>query len=111
MGSSDLLEALFELRAKNLPPIAFAEVLDRLVWCLDDNGHDIVGMQRRWLAGDDPERLRVALKMAEVFPFASQEDMDGELDRISVAHPGLAVDCREFRKHFESCWKPGPSLW
>lgn len=111
MSVAGSLETLFDHRLGNLPPIAFAEVFDRLIWCLEDNGSAIVDLQRAWLSSNDPERVRVALKMAEVFPFTDQVEMDRALDRITTQWPEFAADCRQFRNTFERCWKPGPSLW
>ena len=39
---ADVMEFLYAHRAPNLPADALAEVLDRLIWCLDDNGDAIM---------------------------------------------------------------------
>ena len=60
---------LFERRARNLAPDVLADVLDRLVWIMDDNGKQICAAVERWLRSSDRSRVEVALRMREVFPF------------------------------------------
>ena len=97
----EAINTLFDRRAKSLPPEGFAEILDRLLWCLDDNGASVMEIQKLWLNGEDVERIRVALKMSEAFLFENAREMQSSLTHISKRWPELISDCDRFRNSFE----------
>lgn len=92
----EALEALFDHRAPNLPPSGFAEIMDRLIWCLNDNGETVLELQRRWLAGNDPERAAVGLMMSEAAPFHSRDEAIVELNQLAEKWPHLRPACDSF---------------
>ena len=92
----DIANYLFANRAKALPPRALAEVFDRLIWCLDNDGGEILKIQREWLSCQDVEKVKIALAMTEVFPFESRDQMNDILASISAKWPELRVKCERF---------------
>jgi hypothetical protein len=89
-----LMEFLFSRRAANLPPKGLADVFDRLVWCINDNGAEVLQVQKQWLEGDNKEKIRIALAMDEVFPGESREDMHRLLAKITSRWPELQDVCQ-----------------
>ena len=87
------LESLFEHRARSLPLDELADVYCRLIWCLADNGAEVVAMQRDWLRGNDIERVRVALEMDEVIPFKSKTEGTAVLQSIAERFEELRGIC------------------
>ena len=90
----DIAEYLFEHRARRLPAKSLADILDRLIWIVDDNGGQICATIERWLRSDDRDRIEVALLCDETFPFNDAREMDSQLDRISAKWPELESVCR-----------------
>jgi uncharacterized heparinase superfamily protein len=93
------LETLFDQRAAALPAVAFADVLDRLLWCVADNGSSILELQRQWLSGDDRARVEVALAMAEAAPMTMSE-VDETATKIAARWPDLQPQCEAFRRRW-----------
>jgi hypothetical protein len=91
----DITDFLFANRVKDLPPRGLAEVFDRLIWCLSDNGQEILKIQREWLSSQDVERVKIALEMKEAFPFENPNQMNQVLKSISANWPELRVKCDE----------------
>lgn len=91
----DLMEFIVEQRAPNLPATALADVLDRLIWCLGDNGAQIESVREEWLRSDDIERVAIALAMDEIFPFPDEAEMRRELGRIAERWPEFRARCEE----------------
>ncbi len=97
----EMMEFLWLRRAKNLPPNGLAEVLDRLLWCMDDNGLEILAVRGEWLAGDDIGKVRVALSMSEVFPFSTREEMTSVFDRLVARWPEVRPDCERIIENWD----------
>ena len=91
--AEDIMEFLYANRAPALPPEALAEVFDRLVWCLEDNGAALLSVREDWLRSDDRERVEIALTMDEVYPFHSEDDMRQTFEAISARWPDLHGRC------------------
>lgn len=104
-----VMDFLFEHRVSALPPTALAEVFDRLVWCMDDNGEEIAQVRESWLRGEDPERIAIALAMPSLFPFRTREEMARAFERISVRWPHLASDCARILERWDEQAKRTPS--
>lgn len=62
------MDLLVRHRAPSLAPEALADVFDRLIWCLDDEGAALLSVVEAWLLGDDRDRVEIALAMTESFP-------------------------------------------
>jgi hypothetical protein len=90
-----IMEYLYDHRVKNLPPDALAEVFDRLIWCLDNSGSDVIRTIEEWLQSPDRERVEIALSMREVFPFLTTEQMVQVFSTISSRWPDLGPRCSE----------------
>jgi hypothetical protein len=95
MSARDIMHFLVANASPGLPPEALAEVFDRLIWCLADNGAEIGAVREQWLDGDDPQRVEIALAMNETFPFNGGEAMASGLDRIARRWPMFAKRCAE----------------
>jgi hypothetical protein len=63
----NLADFIFEKRASGAKPECLANIFERLVWLLDDNGAEIHAGMRQWIGSGELERARVALAFAEVY--------------------------------------------
>lgn len=77
----------------NLPANAIAEVFDRLIWCLSDNGEGILNVRRDWLSSNDMFKVEVALAMIEAFPYETREEMVSKFNDITKKYPKLKEQC------------------
>ncbi len=75
---------------------ALAEVFDRLIWCLDDNGKELCAVRTEWLHSSNRARVEVALAMAETFPCNNRAEMVSLFDRIVENWPALQSACEEW---------------
>jgi len=80
-------------RANNLPADAFAEIFDRLIWCLDDNGDAISAVTREWLQSTDEYKVEIVLSMNDQFPFPTRAQMEEHLPKIALRFPRLREKC------------------
>jgi hypothetical protein len=71
--SSSIADLIVERAAKGAQPEWVAEVLEQLVWLMDDNGAEVTSAVERWLQGDDERKVRIALAIEGVFPFRNRE--------------------------------------
>jgi len=88
----DLMNFLVDHAAPDLPAAALGAILDRLVWCLDDNGNELLRIREEWLRGDDRKRVEIALSMEEVLPF-DEHDRDLMLHELARRWPHLRPRC------------------
>lgn len=84
-----VLDHLIAHRASALPLKALADVFDRLIWITDDNGAEILRLRDQWLAGDDPVRAEIALRMNEVYPAESETGFDALAAKVGSRWPDL----------------------
>jgi hypothetical protein len=91
----DIAEWLFVRRARDLPSKALADIFDRLVWIVDDNGGEICATLERWLKSSDRDRVEVALQVDGVFPFRDAHEMEAVLSRVASTWPDFAERCRK----------------
>jgi hypothetical protein len=89
-----MMEFLFSRRTPNLPPKGLADILDRLIWCMNDQGAELLQVRRKWLEGDDKDKVRIALAMDEVFPGDRREDMVRLFDKLTSRWPDLQDACQ-----------------
>lgn len=89
------MDSLLENAVPNLPPKGLAEVFDRLIWCLADNGAEVLEVRDAWLRSDDLRKVKIALAMDETFPFDGGDRMRTELARIAERWPELSPRCSE----------------
>lgn len=101
-----MMEFLWQRRAKNLPPEGLAEIFDRLIWCMDDQGAELLRVRAKWLAGDDIEKARVALVMNEVFPGNTREVLVTLFDRLVSRWPELRPECERLLQAWDRCHEP-----
>ena len=96
-GIQNIADYLFE-KSKNtvrLHPGSLADVLDMLIWTMDDNGGEIIAAIERWLQSEDYERVREGLHLKGVFPFRDEAEMSAVLQQIKNRWPDLAPRCDE----------------
>ncbi len=91
----NIAEYLFNRRAPNLPPTALAEILDRLVWTMDDNGAEIHEAMRRWISSGDLEHAQVALACSEAFLYSSRQEIVQAFEQVCGRFPDLRRRCDE----------------
>lgn len=83
---------LIENRVANLPIEALAEVFDRLIWCLSDNGEQLLKIKEEWLKSSDIVLVELGLAMNETYPF---DTMKRVFLRISSKWPEFSGRCSE----------------
>jgi hypothetical protein len=105
----NIAEYLFSRRARDLPPKALAEVLDRLVWTMDDNGKEIRQALRKWIESDDLERIRIALTCNEVFLYSTRQEMMDAFNSVCHRFPELRRACDEIIARWDRQYKTGIS--
>lgn len=90
----DFTSFVIDRRAKGQPHAfaKIAEVLNTLIWVMDDNGTDIGELIDSWLRGDDEARIEVALAV-ELIPFRDEVERKSELERIAERWPRFAARC------------------
>ena len=84
-----------------LPAASLAEVFDRLIWCLADNGDGILEVRKDWLECDDPAKVEVALNMSETFPYDTYKEMTEQFDKITGKWLRLDDRCNEIIRMWE----------
>lgn len=91
----EVMNFLWGRSAKNLPADALAEVFDRLIWCMDDNGSDIEDVRIKWIRSEDISKVEIALTMSETYPFDSRVELIRELGEVRKKWPTLKPICDE----------------
>ena len=104
-----VMEFLWRRRAPNLPPAGLADVFDRLVWCMDDNGAEVLAVRAKWLAGDDIERVRVALAMTEAYPCGTRSEIASLCERLTSRWPELQPECESLVRRWDQQHGSHPS--
>ncbi|WP_223645496.1 hypothetical protein [Corallococcus sp. EGB] len=93
-----IIDTLYAHRAPALPAHALAEIFNRMLWCLDDEGAALLQVGEDWLSSDDRGRVAIALAMDETFPFNDSKKMDEVLSWISSKWPDLSARCQRIRE-------------
>ena len=88
-----IADRIVERAAPSAEPQWLADVLQRLVWIMDENGAEVMGAVERCLQGNDERKLRVALAIDDVFPFQSEERMAEVLRRVAEKWPEHRARC------------------
>jgi hypothetical protein len=89
----DLADHIFERRAHSADPEWIADILTRLLWLTEDNGHEIISSLRRWVGEHDPLKAQIALLVDEVFLWETREEMEGILGAVVARFPTLSELC------------------
>jgi len=101
MPHENLADTLFARRNPDVSLANFADLLDRLTWTIQGGEDEIEAARARWLAGDDEEKVEIALLMDERFPYETKTDMDRELARIAAKWPRLGTLCKRTIRQWE----------
>lgn len=104
--TEEMMEFLWQRRVSNLPPAALAEVFDRLIWCMDDNGAELLRVRAKWLTSDDIEKVRIALAMDEVFPGNTREAIATLCAGLVSRWPELQPECERLLQAWDQCHEP-----
>ena len=94
-GMLRTMDFLYSERVAGLPPSALAEIFDRMIWCLADQGATLLKVRESWLLSDEKERVEIALAMDETYPFNERAKMAAVFAQISDKWPDLAPRCEE----------------
>jgi len=89
------VDFLYSERVQGLPASALAEVFDRLIWCLSDQGASLLQVRESWLKSDEKDRVEIALAMNETYPFNDAREMEVAFGRITGRWPELGSRCAE----------------
>jgi hypothetical protein len=92
-NTQEVMDFLVSRRATGLKLEVIADLFDRLIWILDDNGYELEIVRKRWLEGDDPIRAEIALRMNETFPYEEYQAMEEAFSKISNRCPHLKCIC------------------
>lgn len=88
--SVELVEAIFN----SVPdPTNAVDILGRLVWMTEDNGHSIFEVLKSWLRDDDIRRVTIALRFDEAFLWSSDSEMENLLGPLAERFPEAKEDC------------------
>lgn len=101
-----LMEFLYDSRAPNLPSTGLGEVFDRLIWCMNDNGKEILRVRRKWLGGDEIQKVQIALAMDEVFPCDTREEMAEVFVSLVERWPCLKCVCDSILAKWDAQIRP-----
>lgn len=101
----NIADFIFERRAPGAKPEWLAEIFERLVWLLDDNGAEILARMRQWIESGDLERARVALAFTEVYLYQTRPEMVTAFDALCARFPELRERCSEILAQWDS--EPG----
>jgi hypothetical protein len=103
--TEEMMEFLFERRTPNLPPRGLAEIFDRLLWCMDDNGTELAHVCRKWLAGENEAKIRIALAMTDIFPADSRDEMTELFAKITSRWLDLKPTCESILAAWDETMK------
>jgi hypothetical protein len=90
----DIMDYLVRESHPELPPDSLAEVFDKLIWCLNDNGSGLEQVRAKWIEGDDLYRAEVALSMKETYPYKEYSVMVEKLGIVEQKWPRLKELCQ-----------------
>lgn len=96
----DVMNFLIENRADGLEPKVLADLFDRMIWILRDNGGELLKVRDAWMNGEDPFRVEIALLMSEVAPFSNSLDMEENLSKIITRWPKFINLCEQVRRQW-----------
>lgn len=100
--TQDIMDYLVDNATQNLPVTALSDVFDSLIWCMNDNGKEILNVRKKWLSGDDFFRVQIALSMSETFPYDTKDHMSKEFNRICDKWPELKSRCKEIMDNWNN---------
>jgi hypothetical protein len=81
--------------AHGLGAEAVADLFDRMVWILKDNGEALHRVVRRWLdEGTDLRRVQIALAMEEAFLYERRSEMEAAFLQLTLRYPELEATCQ-----------------
>ena len=90
------LDYLVERISNRVKSSALSDIVERLLWCLDEDSEKaIFSVRDKWLNGCDLRRVEVALFMQESFPFDDRDEMVRQCSRIVRLWPHLKDRCEE----------------
>jgi hypothetical protein len=104
-----MMDLIVDNSAFGVGPEVIADLFDRLVWILADNGAGLHRVVRGWLDdGRDFSRLRIALAMQEVFPYEQRSEMQDVFIRLTVRYPELDARCKRILAEWDAQHHPNP---
>src|SRR5262249_3917204 len=90
-----MMDLVIENSAPGLEPEVIADLFDRLIRILADNGAALHRIVRGWLEdGSDLRRLRIALAMDEVFFYDQRSELQADFQRLTSRGPELDAACK-----------------
>ncbi|GAA5531304.1 hypothetical protein [Herpetosiphon gulosus] len=72
----------------------FAEIIDQLIWLIDDPGMDLQRILRDWLTADDIKKVQVALSIQGMALLESDAERHAMREQIICRWPELEAMCR-----------------
>jgi hypothetical protein len=89
----DFMNFLVEHRAHDLPSQAFADIMDTLMWSLDEGQAAILqDVSLEWLTGDDEYKVSVAISRKEAFPADSREALVALMAEAAGRFPSVQAE-------------------
>jgi hypothetical protein len=85
-----LLQLFAENLATDLPIGGFTNVVETLVWSLnEDASAAMLELREEWLRGDDERLATLAIAVGEIFPFRSRGEMESVFAELVQKFPAL----------------------
>ena len=97
----DVMNFLIEERAPYLDPKVLANMFDRMIWTLNDNGAEITKVTADWVEGDDEYKVEVALLMEESFPYNDRATMEEQFSRLRGRWPRFGTLCERVLQQWD----------
>jgi hypothetical protein len=85
-----MLDTLVDRLEPTLPGDALGEVLNRLLWLMDDNGRDLIEVCRQWLTSEDRRRVEAALSIEDSWLYEERAELRNHLAQVKERWPHLA---------------------
>ncbi|MBM7846587.1 hypothetical protein [Herpetosiphon giganteus] len=94
MTMDTALDYLVGQLSKQTPPEFFAEILDDLLWLIDDPEMELQRIARGWLIADDMKKVQVALSIRGMALLESDAERHAIFEKIIGRWPDLEPICR-----------------
>ena len=97
----EMMEFLFQRRARALPPHALAQVFDILSWSMDNGGQEILDARHKWLQSGNREKVEIILAMNDCYPCKTREEMVELFREITTRWPSLKDVCQAILEQWD----------
>lgn len=101
MNIEQVMEFIVKNKAANSELRWYAEIFDRLIWLLNDNGTELLKVRTKWLESEEYEKVVIALEMGETFPYNNRQEMESRFSTIKEKWPELSERCNQLLEDWD----------